>query len=139
MKVTLERINENYLFEGKGESGVPIYVDNKVDGVSKGASPMELLLLGVGGCSAVDIIGILKKQRQAITSYRIDVTGEREEVKEAKPFKSIAVFIYLEGEIDPLKAKKAAILSFEKYCSVSLTLEPVVDITFEIVVNGEKV
>lgn len=139
MKVTLERINEDYLFEGKGASEVPIYIDNKVEGTSKGASPMELLLMGVGGCSAVDIIGILKKQRQKITSYKIDVIGERKEEKDAKPFKAITVFIYLEGEIESIKAKKAAALSFGKYCSVSLTLEPVVAIDYQIVVNGEKV
>ena len=65
--------------------------------------------------------------------------GERVQVDEAKPFKSIKVKFFLEGEIDPKKAKKASELSFEKYCSVSKTLEPNVEITYEVSVNGELV
>jgi len=60
-------------------------------------------------------------------------------VDEAKPFKSIKVSFFLQGNIDPKKAKKAAELSFEKYCSVSKTLEPNVEITYEVSVNGEIV
>ena len=58
---------------------------------------------------------------------------------EAKPFKSIKVKFFLEGEIDPKKAKKAGELSFEKYCSVSKTLEPNVEISYEVNVNGELI
>lgn len=136
MKVSLQRINDDYLFEARGESGVPVRIDNKTEKVSQGASPMELLLMGVGGCSAVDIISILKKQRQQITSYTVEVDGTRKTEKEAKPFTAMEVSIFLEGTIDPEKAKKAAALSFEKYCSVSITLEPVVAITYKISVNG---
>src|SRR5690554_7238420 len=82
MKVNLERKNDKFLFEAKGNSGVPVYIDNKTDEASKGASPMELLLIGVGGCSAIDVISILKKQRQEITSYKMEVEGQREEVRE---------------------------------------------------------
>lgn len=138
MKVTLERRNDDYLFEAKGASGVPVYIDNKTGEEVKGASPMELLLMGVGGCSAIDVIMILKKQRQEITSYKMVVEGDRIDVRNAKPFKSIHVTLYLEGEIDPTKALRAAQLSFEKYCSVSITLEASVDITYSVVVNGRK-
>ena len=88
MKVTLNRINDNFLFEAKGESDVSVYIDSKTDGVTKGASPMELLLMGIGGCNAIDIISILKKQRQVVDSYKIEVEGKRKEVREAKPFDS---------------------------------------------------
>ncbi|MCB0453615.1 MAG: OsmC family protein, partial [Aequorivita sp.] len=82
MKVSLNRINDNYLFEAKGASGVPVLIDNKTENeASKGASPMELLLMGVGGCNAIDIVMILKKQRQEITSYKIEVEGHRKEVR----------------------------------------------------------
>jgi len=138
MKVTLERKNDDYLFEAKGASGVPVFIDNKTGEEVKGASPMELLLMGVGGCSAIDVIMILKKQRQEITSYKMVVEGDRIDVRKAKPFKSIHVTLYLEGEIDPTKALRAAQLSFEKYCSVSITLEASVDITYGVVVNGKK-
>lgn len=137
MNVTLERKNDKYLFEAKGASGVPVFIDNKTDEPSKGASPMELLLMGVGGCSAIDVVSILKKQRQKITSYKMEVEGAREEVLEAKPFKAIHVALHLEGEIDEAKAVRAAALSFEKYCSVSITMEASVKITYSIVLNGK--
>lgn len=139
MKVTLNRINDNYLFEAKGASGVPVFIDNKTDESPKGASPMELLLMGVGGCSAIDVVSILKKQRQEITSYKMEVEGRRKEVRQAKPFEAIHVTLYLEGKIDEAKAIRAAQLSFEKYCSVSITLEASVEVTYSIVLNGTKV
>ena len=139
MKVTLKRINDKFLFEGKGLSGVPVFIDNKTEDASMGASPMELLLMGVGGCSAIDVIAILKKQRQKITSYKMEITGDRKEVREAKPFEAIHVTLFLEGKIDEAKAKRAAALSFEKYCSVSITLEPGVKVTYSIILNGKEI
>lgn len=138
MKVTLNRLNDNYLFEAKGASGVPVFIDSKTDEPSKGASPMELLLMGVGGCSAIDVVSILKKQRQEITSYKMEVEGQREEVRDAKPFKTIHVTLFLEGNIDEAKAVRAAKLSFDKYCSVSITLEASVKITYSIELNGKS-
>ena len=139
MKVHLTRINDNYLFEAKGASGVSVFIDSKIDEPSKGASPMELLLMGVGGCSAIDVVMILKKQRQEITSYKMEVEGQRKEVREAKPFEAIHVTLFLEGKIDAAKALRAAQLSFEKYCSVSITLEASVEITYSIVLNGNPI
>jgi len=135
MKVTLERKNDAYWFQGTGKTPVPVNIDNG----DHGASPMELLLMAVGGCSAVDIVSILTKQKQEISNYSMEVMGERKEVAQAKPFKAMHVNIFLEGKIIPLKAKKAADLSFQKYCSVSLTLEPQVPITYGIFVNGVKI
>ncbi len=139
LKVTLERKDENYLFEAKGKLGTSVLIDNTSQENAKGASPMELLLMGVGGCSAIDIIYILKKQRQEVTGYTMEVEGQREEIRDAKPFSTMHVTINLEGNIDPSKAKRAAELSFEKYCSVSMTMEATVKITYSVLVNGEMV
>lgn len=139
MKVLLERKNDDYLFEAKGKTGVPVLIDNTSQEDAKGASPMELLLMGVGSCSAIDVIHILKKQRQKITSYKIEMTGDREEVRDAKPFKSMHVHLLLEGEIAEEKAIKAAALSFEKYCSVSITLENSVIVNYSITLNSIKI
>lgn len=139
MKVTLDRINDDYLFEAKGKSDVPVYIDNASPENAKGVSPMEMLLMAVGGCNAIDIISILKKQRQTVHNYRIEVEGARKKVKEAKPFESIHVKIFLEGPIDSGKAKRAAQLSFEKYCSVSISLETCVTVSHEILINGNPV
>lgn len=138
MKVSLNRLDDAYLFEAKGASGIPVLIDNKTREEVKGSSPMELLLMGVGGCSAIDIISILKKQKQEITGYRVEVEGERKEVKQAKPFEFIAVQVFLEGDVDPAKALRAANLSFDKYCSVSITLEPSVTITYKVFLNGQE-
>ncbi|MEM7187534.1 MAG: OsmC family protein [Bacteroidota bacterium] len=124
MKVTLDRINEDYLFEGSGMAGVPIKIDNTSGEEVKGASPMELVLMGVGGCSAIDVISILKKQKQQIDRFHIEVEGTRKEVAQAKPFEAVHVKIFLEGPIAPAKAKRAGELSFEKYCSVSPRADP---------------
>ena len=138
MKVTLNRINKDYHFELQNERGHKVYLDSRAEfgGSDLAPSPMELLLMGVAGCSAIDIISILKKQRQEITSYKTEVEGFREQIEEAKPFKTITVTIFLEGNINEEKALKAAQLSFEKYCSVSKTLEPTAKISYKLVLNN---
>ena len=139
MKVTLDRKNNDYLFEAKGASGNSVMIDNKTVDEVKGSSPMELLLMGVGGCSAIDIISILKKQKIEIDTYHVEVEGDRKEVGQAKPFSAMRVNVYLEGDIPPAKALRAAQLSFEKYCSVSITLQAGVEVTYKVFLNGEEV
>jgi putative redox protein len=138
MKVTLNRVNENYHFQLKNERGHIVDVDSRSEfgGNDLGASPMELVLMGLAGCSAIDLISILKKQRQTITSFKAEVEGTRVQIEEAKPFKEITVVFYLEGIIEAEKAKRAAELSFTKYCSVSKTLELTAKINYKIVLNN---
>ena len=140
MKITLNRINDDYLFECKNSIGNTILLDNISESEgTKAVSPMEAVLMAVAGCSGIDMVNILKKQRQEVTSFSAEVEGERIEVDEAKPFKTIMVKFFVDGTIDPKKAERAAALSFEKFCSVSKTLEPNVTVIYEVVVNGEKV
>ncbi|CAA7194217.1 OsmC family protein [Chryseobacterium potabilaquae] len=139
MKITLNRINDDFLFECTNSQGNSILLDNTSQPGAKGVSPMESMLMAVAGCSGIDVVSILKKQRQVITGFKAEVEGERIPIDDAKPFKSIIVKFFLEGNIDPNKAQKASQLSFEKYCSVSKTLEPNVEIIYEVYVNGEKV
>ncbi|MFN3020396.1 OsmC family protein [Chryseobacterium sp. TY3] len=138
MKIHLNRINDDYLFECSNQKGHSILIDNTSQEGAKGVSPMETVLMAVAGCSGIDVVSILKKQRQTITDFKAEVEGERVQVDDAKPFKHIKVIFKLEGEIDRKKAQKAAELSFEKYCSVSKTLEPNVEVRYEVYVNGEK-
>jgi len=139
MKITLNRINDDYLFECTNAQGNSILLDNTSQPGAKGVSPMESVLMAVAGCSGIDLVSILKKQRQKITGFKAEVEGERIPVDDARPFKSITVKFMLEGNVDPVKAQKAAQLSFDKYCSVSKTLEPNVEISYEVYVNGEIV
>ena len=140
MKIELNRVDNDYHFELKNERGHVTYIDSSkvVGGHDLAPSPMEYVLMGVAGCSAIDVISILKKQKQEILSYRAVVDGAREEVNGAKPFKTITIRIYLEGTIDADKAKRAAALSFDKYCSVSKTLEPTASVVYEVLVNGQQ-
>lgn len=139
MKITLNRINDEFLFECRNARGNSILLDNISQSEdSKAVSPMEALLMAVAGCSGIDMVYIMKKQRQKITGFSAEVEGERIDVDEAKPFRKIMVKFFLEGQIDPIKAVKAAQLSFEKYCSVSKTLEPNVTVNYEVWVNGVK-
>ncbi|MBU4537365.1 MAG: OsmC family protein [Weeksellaceae bacterium] len=139
MKITLNRINDDYLFECTNQAGNKILLDNTSQPNAQGVSPMESILMAVAGCSGIDMVSILKKQRQEITNFSAEVEGERIQVDEAKPFKTILVKFLLEGTVDPKKAQKSAELSFEKYCSVSKTLEPNVTVNYEVYVNGKKV
>lgn len=136
MKIELNRINDDYLFECTNSAGNKVILDNTSNPDAKGVSPMETVLMAVAGCSGIDIISILKKQRQEISKFSAEVEGERIPVDDAKPFKKIKVKFILEGKIDPKKAQKSAQLSFEKYCSVSKTFEPNVEIKYEVFVNG---
>lgn len=138
MKINLERKDDNYLFELTNSRGHKVILDNTSQENPQGVSPMESLLMAMAGCSSIDMVSILKKQRQEITHFAAEVEGDRVQVNDAKPFRNIHVVFQLEGEIDPKKALRAAELSFEKYCSVSMTLDPQIKITWEVVVNGVK-
>lgn len=139
MKIRLNRINDDFLFECTNSAGNSILLDNTSQPDAKGVSPMESVLMAVAGCSGIDVVAILKKQRQNITKFSAEVEGERVPVDEAKPFKTMKVTFFIEGEVEPKKALKAAELSFGKYCSVSKTLEPNVEVSYEVFVNGEKI
>ena len=139
MTVTLTRQNDDYLFHATGPNQHTVSMDFNKEGAPQWASPMELLLMAIGGCNAIDIIYVLKKQRQTVRSYTVKVTGERAAVEKANPFKSARVEIYLEGDIVPSKALRAAALSFEQYCSVSMSLRGSMSIDYAVFVNGEKV
>lgn len=120
MNISLQRINDAVHFEGSSEStDVRVHIDGSpsIGGEELGVRPMELVLMALGSCSALDLINILKKQRQQIDDVKIDVKGQR---REAIPniFTDIHISFFLTGDIDPPKAEKAAELAVKKYCSV---------------------
>lgn len=141
MEVSLERINEDYLFEVTNSKGMSIHLDNnsKQNGEIKGLSPMELLLMGLAGCSSIDIIAILNKQKINPKVLKMEIKGHRFEDQIPALFYRIDIKIFLEGDFSPGKAKRAAQLSFDKYCSVSKTLEPTSKIFHQIIFNGKKI
>ncbi|MGZ3885644.1 MAG: OsmC family protein [Bacteroidia bacterium] len=137
MKINIKRLDDNYHMEASNEDGNVIHMDSAPDigGQGKGMRPMQLLLAAVGGCSAIDVVLILKKQKQVIDSFEVEVDGEREKIEEYSLFREICLHFKLKGKIDKEKAERAVQLSIEKYCSVSKTLEPTATITYKVSVN----
>ena len=139
MKVTLHRLDDAFHFEAKNAEGATMYFDAspEIGGHNKGVRPMQTLIMAVGGCSAIDIIMILKKQRQEITAFDMEIDAERQKGKEPALWETAHIIYKLEGNIEPEKAKRACQLSMEKYCSVSRTLEIAgAKITWEIRLNN---
>jgi len=125
VKVELERVNGAFAFEAKDANGHTVRIDTSPEtgGENFGVRPMQLLLMGLGGCSGIDILSILKKQRQNVTDFRMHIEGDREPGKEPSLWKNITIVFEFEGEVELEKAEKACALSMEKYCSVSETLK----------------
>jgi len=123
MKARIEWV-DNVKFVGHSESGHQVTIDTlpKFGGSNEGASPMELLLLGVGGCSSVDVVNILKKQRQQVSGCIAELVAERVD-SVPKVFTSIHLHFIVKGDdLRPEKVSRAVKLSAEKYCSASIML-----------------
>jgi putative redox protein len=137
MKVIIKRTDDDFAMEAKNEEGNLIIMDGppNIGGHNSGFRPTQLLLAAVGGCSAIDVVMILKKQKQRIDSFEIEVEGEKEKVEEYSLFRDITIHFKLKGEIELEKAERAVQLSIEKYCSVSKTLEPTAKINYKVSVN----
>lgn len=112
-------------------------MDNKSEPNPQGASPMELLLMGIAGCSGIDIVLILRKQHIELEDFQMEVEGFRQQVAAANVFTGINLKVFLTGDLSPEKAKRAVALSLEKYCSVAKMLEKTANITYVISLNGE--
>jgi len=109
-------------------------------GNASGFRPMQSLLAALCGCSSVDVVSILKKQKQQLEGLEIEVDGEREEGKEPSLWKQVDVRFFIKGKVEHAKAYRAVDLSMEKYCSVAETLRLAgAEIRFQVFVNGEKV
>lgn len=132
---------ENVCFIGESGSGHALVMDGAPEsgGRNLGMRPMELLLIGMGGCTQFDIVTILKKARQHITDCVAEITAERAETV-PKVFTRIHVHFVVTGKgLNPVQVERAIKLSAEKYCSASLMLGKVAEIThdFEIVETPE--
>ncbi|MDX1594571.1 MAG: OsmC family protein [Gammaproteobacteria bacterium] len=127
-------------FEGTAGSGHTVTMDGppEAGGENRGCRPMELLLLGLGGCTAFDVVSILRKARQPVTGCEVDVTAERAETP-PKVFTRIHLHYRVRG--DGLSAKhvaRAVSLSKEKYCSASIMLAETAELTHEVSIEEAK-
>jgi len=128
---------DNMSFVGESGSGHSVVMDGAPGsgGRNLAARPMEMVLMGMGGCTAFDVVMILQKSRQPVADCIVELSAERaEEIPQV--FTKIHVHYIIKGKgLDAGKVKKAIDLTAEKYCSVSLMLEKTAKIThdFEIV------
>ena len=137
MSVELQRVDDAFHFAAKGVSGVTLDIDGSVDigGHNAGARPMEMLLMGLASCSAIDVIVILNKQKQVIDDFSIQVRGQREAGAIPAPFETIHIEYRLKGALDEAKVRRAIDLSMDKYCSATAQLRPPAAITWSLLLN----
>lgn len=116
---------EGFQFVGESGSGHAIVMDAGKDsgGGGTGVSPMELLMLGIGGCSGMDVISILKKKKQKVYDLKVNVTGRLAPEYPKRYTEMNLEFVVTGKDIDESAVKRAIDLSMDKYCSVKATLE----------------
>jgi putative redox protein len=135
MKANLKWV-DNLSFVGKSDSNNLVPMDGKssVGGGDAAATPMELLLLGLGGCTAMDVVSILKKMRVQLDDFKVEIAADRA-AEHPKIFTKIDIkFIFYGKEINEKNVERAIELSAERYCSASAMLKKTTQIltSFEI-------
>ena len=124
---------DGMLMVGKSDSGHAIMMDGppEIGGENLGVRPMEMLLLGMTGCTVIDVISTLKKMREDVVDCQTQVSADRSE-EYPKVFTNIHIHFVLRGkQLNPLKVDKAIKLSAEKYCSASIMIGKTAIITHD--------
>ncbi len=140
MKVKVKWL-DHMSFVGESGSGHSVVMDGAPDvgGRNMGVRPMEMVLLGLGGCTAFDMVLILQRQRQAVSDCQVEIEAERA-TEVPKVFTKIHVHYIVKGkDLDPKKVERAVHMTAEKYCSVSIMLSAAVELShdFEIIEEQE--
>lgn len=137
MKISLKRQNDAVHLLAQNEDGQTVDIDGSpnIGGEDKGVRPMQLLLMGLAGCSSMDVISILKKQKQEIIDYDVIVEAERDADATPSLFTTINLEFIFKGNVDQKKAERAVALSMDKYCSVTKIMEKTATITHSITIK----
>ncbi|MBI5838142.1 MAG: OsmC family protein [Candidatus Eisenbacteria bacterium] len=134
------RFNHGMSFTGIGETGHGVLMDTKAEagGSDAAATPKELVLHALGGCTGMDVVSILRKMRVSPASFRVVIEAELQE-EAPRAFLAAHLEYQFEGQDLPLESLQRAVeLSQDKYCSVSHTLRKGMALSWSITVNGEK-
>lgn len=138
MKVELKRVNDAVHFEASSPSStIKVHIDGspEIGGQGLGVRPMEMVLMALASCSSLDLVSILKKQKQDLNDFSVSVDAERRE-QIPSIFTKIHMTFKLSGTIDPAKAERAAELAVKKYCSVhDMLVAGGVEINYSIEIN----
>ncbi|TVQ23008.1 MAG: OsmC family peroxiredoxin [Spirochaetaceae bacterium] len=137
MQIILNRTNDAVHFTASNADGNTVDIDGSeaVGGVGAGFRPMELLLAAHAGCASMDVVSILKKQRQDLRDVQVTISGTRRDGTPS-PFSEIAIHFTVFGDIDEQAAARAVSLSVEKYCSVGASLDSNIVVTHSVEVRA---
>ncbi|WP_199138555.1 OsmC family protein [Pedobacter sp. ASV12] len=121
MEINLSRKSGKFNFEAVNESGFTVQLDAKpaIGGEGKGFRPMETLLVGLGGCSGIDIVNVLTKQKEPLNDIKINIKATRKDEEMPPIFDVINIHFDLYGHLSVAKVERAIQMTFDKYCSVS--------------------
>lgn len=138
MKATIKWV-DGVSFVGESESGHAVVLDGPPDagGRNIGMRPMEMVLIGMGGCTAFDVVSILQKARQPVRDCRVELRAERADGI-PKVFTRIHVHFVVSGHgLKPAQVERAVKLSAEKYCSASIMLGKTAEITHDFEITDD--
>ena len=140
MRVTLDRIDSNFLFRGRNAAGAETLFDISPEegGTGKAPGPMQTVAMALAACSSIDIVNILRKGRQEIEDFHVDIDYERARDQTPSVFTSVKLHYALDGDLEPDKVRRAIDLSVTKYCSVSKMIEKTATIDYSFSVNGTR-
>jgi putative redox protein len=135
VKVVLDKVGAA-AFDAVAGSGGEVTLDGSaaIGGEGRGMRPMELLLTAHAGCAAMDVVHILRKQKQPLEGLHIEIEGQRADAVPA-PYVGIHLRFIARGAVADNKLQRAVKLGVEKYCSVGASLSPDVEVTWEAVVE----
>jgi putative redox protein len=127
-------------FRGENEAGLTAMMDasSEFGGENAGVRPMQMVLIALGGCTGMDVVEILRKKKQEVTSYEINISGERQD-EHPRVFTKIEVEHVVRGRnLNPGAVQRAVQLSTDKYCSIVSMLRDAVEIDVSFRVENEQ-
>jgi putative redox protein len=138
MEINLVRKNDKFNFEASNPGGQTVTLDAKpeIGGEGKGFRPMEMLLVGLGGCSGIDVVNVLTKQKEPLKDVKINIKATRRDEEVPPIFEVITIHFNLYGALNEQKVERALALTFEKYCSVANILERSATIKFTYTIHN---
>ncbi|NQX37573.1 putative redox protein [Pedobacter steynii] len=137
MEINLIRKSGKFNFEAENSGGHTVELDAKpeIGGEGKGFRPMEMLLIGLGGCSGIDMVNVLNKQKEPLDDVKIKIKASRKTEEMPPIFDVIDIHFELYGALNVQKVERALALTFDKYCSVSNILGRSATINFSYTIH----
>jgi len=137
MEINLVRKSGKFNFEAENDNGFTVQLDAKpaIGGEGKGFRPMEMLLVGLGGCSGIDVVNVLTKQKEPLNDIKINIKATRRDEEMPPIFDVIDIHFNLYGDLSVQKVERALQMTFDKYCSVSNILGRSATINFTYSIN----